>query len=370
MNFIKKYIGIALSVLVLNSCSNKETSTAEIQGKFSNANGITVYLQKIVENGEEILDSAKTDDNGNFTLRNLAGDLDYYIVRTDPANVIFLVLKGGETIELTGDAKDIEHTYTVKGSEDSELLKELRQYEKKLGDSLNGVYASFREENPYRKDSAGSALQKYYTENMASFSKKFIGKNLNSIVSLSATKFLNQQTSMELMLKLESALSKQYPENKYVQDYKALMGDLQKLPPGSDAPDINLSSPTGEKIALSSLRGKVVLVDFWASWCGPCRKENPNIVRLYNKYKNMGFEIYGVSLDDNMDNWKAAIQKDGITWPQVSELKKWESRVVKEYSIEAIPYSVLLDKNGKIVAKGLRSEELDLKLMELLGKNS
>ncbi|MBK6839849.1 MAG: DUF4369 domain-containing protein [Bacteroidetes bacterium] len=144
MNFIKKYIGIALSVLVFNSCSNKETSTAKIQGKFSSAKGITVYLQKIVENGEEILDSAKTDDNGNFTLRNLAGDLDYYIVRTDPANVIFLVLKGGETIELTGDAKDIEHTYTVKGSEDSELLKELRQYEKKLGDSLNVVYASFR----------------------------------------------------------------------------------------------------------------------------------------------------------------------------------------------------------------------------------
>lgn len=368
---MKKIIGIAtLVMLFMNACSNKESESGTIHGKFKNASGITVYFQKIVESGEETLDSTKTDADGNFSLRNLATGLDYYMVRTNPANVIFLVLKGGENIELSGDANNVEQTYTVKGSDDSELLKDLRQYEKNLGDSLNKVYATFREENPYRKDSAGAALQKHYSETMSAFSKKFIDKHLNSIVSLSATKFLNQQTSMELLVKLETTLSKQYPENKYVQDFKALMSDLQKLPPGSEAPEINLSSPEGEKIALSSLRGKVVLIDFWASWCGPCRRENPNIVRLFQKYKDRGFMIYGVSLDENVDSWKAAIQKDGITWPQVSELKKWESKVVKDYSIEAIPYSVLIDQNGKIIAKGLKSEELDLKLMELLGKNS
>lgn len=368
---MRKLFGIAvLSSLWMAGCSNKDNATGGIQGKLSNAKEITVYFQKIVENGEETLDSVKTDADGNFSLRNLASGLDYYMVRTDPANVIFLVLKGGESVKLTGDAKDMEHTYTVSGSEDSELLKELRQYEKHLGDSLNTVYAAFRDENPYRKDSAGTFLQKYYTETMAAYSKKFINKNITSIVSLSATKFLNQQTSMELLMKLETSLSKQYPENKYVQDYKALMSDLQKLPPGSEAPEINLASPSGVMTTLSSLRGKVVLVDFWASWCAPCRKENPNIVRIYNKYKDQGFEIYGVSLDENVESWKTAIQKDGITWPQVSELKKWNSKVVKDYSIEAIPYSVLLDKNGKIVAKGLRSDELDLKLMELLGKKS
>ncbi|MFN8145747.1 MAG: TlpA disulfide reductase family protein [Bacteroidia bacterium] len=360
-------LGVLFSI---QACSDKNKETGVIHGKFTNANGITVYLQRIVENGEENLDSTKTDGDGNFTLKNNANALDYYMVRTGPANVIYLVLKGGETIELSGDAKNIEHSYTVKGSEDSELLKELRQFEKNLGDSLNQVYATFREENPARKDSAGAVLQRCYSETMASFSKKFIDKHLTSIVSLSATKFLNQQTSIELMVKLENSLSKQFPENKYVQDYKALMSDLQKLPPGSEAPEIKLASPAGEQLALSSYRGKVVLIDFWASWCGPCRRENPNIVKIYEKYKNSGFEIFGVSLDENVEAWKAAIQKDGITWPQVSELKRWESKVVKDFGIEAIPYSVLIDQNGKIVAKGLRSDELDLKLMELLRKNS
>ena len=360
-------LGVLFSI---QACSDKNKEAGVIHGKFTNANGITVYLQRIVENGEENLDSTKTDGDGNFTLKNNANALDYYMVRTGPANVIYLVLKGGETIELSGDAKNIEHSYTVKGSEDSELLKELRQFEKNLGDSLNQVYATFREENPARKDSAGAVLQRCYSETMASFSKKFIDKHLTSIVSLSATKFLNQQTSIELMVKLENSLSKQFPENKYVQDYKALMSDLQKLPPGSEAPEIKLASPAGEQLALSSYRGKVVLIDFWASWCGPCRRENPNIVKIYEKYKNSGFEIFGVSLDENVEAWKAAIQKDGITWPQVSELKRWESKVVKDFGIEAIPYSVLIDQNGKIVAKGLRSDELDLKLMELLRKNS
>lgn len=369
MKFIQSLLVLGV-LFSIQACSDKNKEAGVIHGKFTNANGITVYLQRIVENGEENLDSTKTDGDGNFTLKNNANALDYYMVRTGPANVIYLVLKGGETIELSGDAKNIEHSYTVKGSEDSELLKELRQFEKNLGDSLNQVYATFREENPARKDSAGAVLQRCYSETMASFSKKFIDKHLTSIVSLSATKFLNQQTSIELMVKLENSLSKQFPENKYVQDYKALMSDLQKLPPGSEAPEIKLASPAGEPLALSSYRGKVVLIDFWASWCGPCRRENPNIVKIYEKYKNSGFEIFGVSLDENVEAWKAAIQKDGITWPQVSELKRWESKVVKDFGIEAIPYSVLIDQNGKIVAKGLRSDELDLKLMELLRKNS
>lgn len=369
MKFIQSLLVLGV-LFSIQACSDKNKEAGVIHGKFTNANGITVYLQRIVENGEENLDSTKTDGDGNFTLKNNANALDYYMVRTGPANVIYLVLKGGETIELSGDAKNIEHSYTVKGSEDSELLKELRQFEKNLGDSLNQVYATFREENPARKDSAGAVLQRCYSETMASFSKKFIDKHLTSIVSLSATKFLNQQTSIELMVKLENSLSKQFPENKYVQDYKALMSDLQKLPPGSEAPEIKLASPAGEQLALSSYRGKVVLIDFWASWCGPCRRENPNIVKIYEKYKNSGFEIFGVSLDENVEAWKAAIQKDGITWPQVSELKRWESKVVKDFGIEAIPYSVLIDQNGKIVAKGLRSDELDLKLMELLRKNS
>jgi len=112
-------------------------------------------------------------------------------------------------------------------------------------------------------------------------------------------------------------------------------------------------------LALSSFRGKIVLIDFWASWCGPCRKDMPGVVKLYNKYKAKGFEIFGVSLDKDKGHWVDAIKNDGITWPQVSDLKHWESEPAKMYDVRSIPFTVLLDKEGKIIAKGLRGAELE-----------
>ena len=125
-----------------------------------------------------------------------------------------------------------------------------------------------------------------------------------------------------------------------------------------------ITDATFEEVVLKSTQP--VMVDFWAAWCGPCRKENPHVVEMYRKFKSKNFEILGVSLDDNADAWKAAIKKDGLTWAQVSELKKWDSEVVKTYEIEAIPFTVLIDKEGKIIAKGLSGDELERKLIEVL----
>jgi thiol-disulfide isomerase/thioredoxin len=116
---------------------------------------------------------------------------------------------------------------------------------------------------------------------------------------------------------------------------------------------------------LSSLKGKVVLIDFWASWCGPCRKENPNVVRIYNKYHNEGFEIFGVSLDRNRDSWLKAIKNDNLSWIHVSDLKYWQSEGARLYGVNSIPFTVLLDKDGKILAKGLRGKSLEDKLEEI-----
>jgi len=138
---------------------------------------------------------------------------------------------------------------------------------------------------------------------------------------------------------------------------------------GDFAPEIQLPNTEGKLISLSSLRGKYVLVDFWAAWCGPCRGENPFNVKLYKKYKDQGFEIFGVSLDRDKNAWKAAIKYDRLPWIHVSDLKWWKSEIVPLYQIQGIPNTVLLDKEGKIIAKNLRNITLEAKLREVFAGN-
>lgn len=139
-------------------------------------------------------------------------------------------------------------------------------------------------------------------------------------------------------------------------------------PVGELAPDFTAQTPEGKDMSLKDLRGKVVLVDFWASWCGPCRRENPNVVRVYNQYKDKGFDILGVSLDTKKDRWLGAIAKDGLTWNHVSDLKGWSSAPAKMYGVRGIPFTILLDKDGKVIAKNLRGPALEAKLKEVLGE--
>ncbi len=138
--------------------------------------------------------------------------------------------------------------------------------------------------------------------------------------------------------------------------------------PGFEAPELAGMTPDSTNYALSQMRGKIVLVDFWASWCGPCRRENPNVVAAYNKYKDKGFDILGVSLDRDMPSWKKAIAQDGLPWHHISDLRGWQSQHAQIYSITSIPATVLVDKQGKILARNLRGEELNAKLKELLGE--
>ena len=136
---------------------------------------------------------------------------------------------------------------------------------------------------------------------------------------------------------------------------------------GGLAPEIRLPNPQGDTLSLRDLQGKVVLIDFWASWCGPCRKENPRVVKLYERFKPQGLEIYGVSLDNNRDHWVKAIQQDRLPWLHVSDLRKWRSTAAQAYAVHSIPYTVLLDREGRIAAKGLRGEALEQAIQDLLG---
>lgn len=137
---------------------------------------------------------------------------------------------------------------------------------------------------------------------------------------------------------------------------------------GGDAPDFTSNTPEGNELSLSDLRGKVVLVDFWASWCGPCRRENPHVVEAYHKYHEKGFDVLGVSLDKTKDRWLQAIEKDGLIWHHVSDLKGWQNAVAKQYGVSSIPHTVLVDAEGKIIARNLRGAQLAAKLQEMFGE--
>jgi|694.fasta_scaffold31461_6 thiol-disulfide isomerase/thioredoxin len=143
---------------------------------------------------------------------------------------------------------------------------------------------------------------------------------------------------------------------------------LEKTAVGKKAIDITATTPDGKSVSLMQMKGKVTLIDFWASWCGPCRKENPNVLKVYNMFHDKGFNILGVSLDDKADAWKGAIMEDGLPWVHVSDLKGWQSKPAKDYAIQAIPQTILIDANGTILAKNLTSAELEAKLTQLLGK--
>lgn len=193
-------------------------------------------------------------------------------------------------------------------------------------------------------------------------------KKTNSI--LTQLFFMYTQDNLEF----DDAFKKQLYENcvasgsenefvrRFIQSTQAEMSTAV----GNTAPEITLLDTNGQVVSLSSFRGKVVLVDFWASWCKPCREENPNVVKMYQKYKDQGFEILGVSLDQADKPWKKAIVDDQILWTHVSDLKGWQSSAAKLYAVESIPATFLLDREGKIAAKGLRGEKLEQKVAELL----
>ena len=189
----------------------------------------------------------------------------------------------------------------------------------------------------------------------------------SSVTAIYGVNYLNKEEDFPFLDSLAVRLKQDMPNSRYVNDFAQGLDKMRGTTIGQLAPEIALPNPQGEVKKLSDLRGNIVMIDFWAAWCGPCRRENPNVVRLYDKYKDKGFEIYGVSLDRSKEDWVKAIEKDGLTWTQVSDLNYFNSEAARTYGIDAIPATILLDKEGKIIARNLRGQALEDKLAELFG---
>ena len=373
-----KNISFALPIILLAACSNTNPASNgfELKGKLSNHHGETLIFEQMATDGLKPLDTVVVDEKGEFLITATIPEIGFYRLKVTDKNFATFILEPNQKVTVSGDATDLGNSYTVEGSPDSKLFLEINQAAIKnyrQRDSLQKTFQAFINTgtmDSLKVDSMSNALEKPYMELVDSHNKflqKFIEKNSSSLASLAAIQQLPIDQFLQTHIKLDEILYKKYPNSPYIKGFHESVASQKKLAIGTPAPEITMNTPEDKPLSLSSLKGKVVLVDFWASWCGPCRAENPTVVKAYNKYKSTGFDIYSVSLDKDMEKWKMAIQKDNLTWPNhVCDFKFWQSPVVQLYNFTGIPYNVLLDKKGNIIAKNLRGEELEKKLAEVL----
>lgn len=374
---MSRLLGISFAFLVLfASCDTKEKEKKNdidninnfvIEGNIENGRGTVIYLGRLGAQQAEILATDTADAEGNFRLEGFAREKFAAIFNFDINKKIFLVVDTIDKIELQIPAEKYDN-YTVTGSEESQVFRRLRDIEVRSGKALAAI-----REKAEKVDPNDEARLNVFRAEFETVNQKFIQEYADSLRSVTSPLVklyyhLGLQVpfddSMKAVLYDEAIASRLQGEmvQSYIKTYEAQMATAI----GQIAPDIMLADTNGTTIALSSLRGKVVLVDFWASWCGPCRQENPNVLRMYEMYKDKGFEIYGVSLDGDMYKWKQGIHEDGIHWVHVSDLQEWRSAGARAYAVNSIPATFLLDREGKIIAKDLRGKALEDKLRQVL----
>jgi thiol-disulfide isomerase/thioredoxin len=325
--------------------------------------GKKIYLEIPGTQPLVVLDSTEADAKNRFVFKRKENDEgSIYQVNIYNRQRVTVLIEGGENIEITTDG-------AVKGSKNNDDYQKLMAMNQEMEGKVKKWQEQWADAEKKKDSKKIAAIQQEFeaaSEGFMTSVKRMLPEMGTSMATLMATNFLNPQTEFPTLEELAKKFEKNRPNMKqgaiFVKNVKRMRG----IKIGDEAPEITLKSPDDKVIALSSMKGKIVLLDFWASWCGPCRAENPNVVRAYNKYKDKGFEVFSVSLDKDKNAWLGAIAKDGMPWTHVSDLKFWQSEAAATYSVSAIPATFLLDRNGKIIAQNLRGEALDKKLEELL----
>ncbi|HLY70098.1 MAG TPA: TlpA disulfide reductase family protein [Puia sp.] len=392
---IKKigYLAIVYSTLFAASCKQSSKLKLEVSCSYKNAYSLfpakngKVYLEEIVSGKDQqpvVLDSQKfTANNGDFMLTAKIKNTDqeiFELVFGENVSAIPIVNDVSEMHIDVNLAKKNDF-YTISGSGASTQLQALID---NIGKKNFIVEKSFSQLDSLKRIGAPDSLLMTATNqknnaltDLNNYFKNFIETNQNATVSSLALGWSSRSLTQNEFETEMNNLTRKFPTNKILAEMKKNY-DAQKAQAAQmqqqqgdtwvnkQAPDFSLPDANGKNISLTSFKGKYLLVDFWASWCGPCRMENPNVVKAYSEFKDKNFAILGVSLDKEKDPWQQAILEDKLAWSQVSDLKYWNSKAVDVFKISGIPFNILIDPQGRIIAQELRGDALETKLKEVL----
>ena len=363
---MRNVLTILVFVLTVLSCQSAKDEYS-IKGTIAGVETGKVYLLKLVGEQPQSIDTANVV-GGKFTFKGKMVTPDIRMLRLNDQDYFAQFFLDNANITVTAK-KDSLRSTKITGSPTQDIFKTYIAEMEKLNKEVLALQGKYQNAmttgNTSEADKAKIDYQAIIDNNKV-YTKNFVKEHSNSVVSAYITLFqLADQIDVAELDSLASKFAPELSKSEYVVKINERIQEQKKTAIGIVAPDFTMNDPEGKPIQLSSLRGKIVLVDFWAAWCGPCRQENPNVVKLYQQYHDKGFEILGVSLDKNKEDWLKAIKADNLTWMHVSDLQYWQNAAARLYGVNAIPQSFLLDKDGKIIGKGLRGEQLANKLMEL-----